>query len=32
MEPMNAEAPSKGVNQAAPLADHTPMMQHHLYM
>src|ERR1700722_7309038 len=30
MEPMNAEAPSKGVNQAAPLADHTPMMQQYL--
>src|SRR5580700_10035435 len=30
MEPMNAEAPSKGVNQAAPLAEHTPMMQQYL--
>ena len=30
MEAMNAEAPSKGVNQAAPLADHTPMMQQYL--
>jgi DNA mismatch repair protein MutS len=30
MERMNAEAPSKGVNQAAPLADHTPMMQQYL--
>ena len=27
---MNAEAPSKGVNQTAPLADHTPMMQQYL--
>ena len=30
MEQMNAEAPSKGVNQAAPMADHTPMMQQYL--
>src|SRR5271155_5463711 len=30
MEPMNAEAPSKGVNQAASLPDHTPMMQQYL--
>ena len=27
---MNAEAPSEGVNQTAPLADHTPMMQQYL--